>query len=220
MIDTLIVDDDFHVASIHGAYVQRVHGFSLAGHAATLESARAQTRRLEPALILLDLYLPDGHGLDLLREARRRDGYRPDFLVITAARDMKSVRQAMQLGAVHYLVKPFTYAQLEQRLLAYRDLRRRLERIQEAEQDEVDALYGLLRGPASPSKSQVGPTMARVSELLTGAGERSAAEIAEQIGISRSTAQRYLSDLVSQGKAELRLQYGTTGRPEHRYRLV
>ena len=226
MIETLVVEDDYHVATIHGAYVRRVDGFELAGHASTLASGRAEIKRLAPALVLLDIYLPDGNGLDLLREALELAGPRPDFLVITAARDMKSVRAAMQLGAVHYLVKPFSYAQLEERLVAYRQLSRRLDRIgdaeeREAEQHEVDALYSLLRGPSAQPKGQSGPTMALIRDLLQDAPEDlSAAEIASNIGISRSTAQRYLADLTRQGKVELRLHYGAAGRPEHRYRLA
>jgi response regulator of citrate/malate metabolism len=220
VIDTLIVEDDYHVATIHAAYVRRVRGFGVAGHAASAASARAEIERLNPDLVLLDLFLPDGHGLDVMRDALERT-HRPDFLIITAARDMATVRTAMQLGAVHHLVKPFTFAQLEERLVAYRDLHGRLARMTEAEQHEVDALYGLLRGPAPLPKGQSGPTMARIRELLQAAGEDvSASEIAERIGISRSTAQRYLAELARQGKVELRLHYGSTGRPEHRYRIA
>ncbi len=226
MIETLIVEDDYHVASIHSAYLRRVEGFEVVGHASTLASGRDAIRRLGPRLVLLDLYLPDGSGLDLLHESFEGEVRRPHFLVITAARDMRSVRVAMQLGAVHYLVKPFNYAQLEERLVAYRELSRRLERIgdseeREAEQHEVDALYGLLRGPAGLPKGQSGPTMASIRSLLqVASADLSAAEIASHIGISRSTAQRYLSELARQGKVELRLHYGTAGRPEHRYRLT
>ena len=226
MISTLIVEDDYHVASIHSAYVRRVEGFEVAGHASTLASGRDAIKRLAPTLVLLDIYLPDGSGLDLLHETLEVRGPRPDFLVITAARDMQSVRTAMQLGAVHYLVKPFNYAQLEERLVAYRELSRRLDRIgdaaeREAEQHEVDALYNLLRGPSGLPKGQSRPTMSLISELLQSSAEDlSAAEIASNIGISRSTAQRYLAELSRQGKVELRLHYGTAGRPEHRYRLT
>jgi response regulator of citrate/malate metabolism len=220
MISTLIVEDDYHVATIHAAYVRKVSGFSVAGHASTVATARAEIKRVSPALVLLDLYLPDGHGLDLVREVLEHQGDRPDFLVITAARDMASVRAAMQLGSVHYLVKPFRFAQLEERLMTYRNLHGRLEQIEEAEQHEVDTLYGLLRGPAPLPKGQSGPTMARIRQLLRSAPEDlSAAEIAEQIGISRSTAQRYLAQLARQGAIELHLHYGATGRPEHRYRI-
>jgi response regulator of citrate/malate metabolism len=226
VIDTLIIEDDYHVASIHGAYLRRAEGFEVVGHASTLAGGRDAIKRLTPTLVLLDIYLPDGNGLELLREALELHGRRPDFLVITAARDMQSVRAAMQLGAVHYLVKPFNYAQLEERLIAYRELNRRLDRIghaqeREAEQHEVDALYNLLRGPAGPPKGQSAPTMALIRDLLQNSSEElSAAEIASQIGISRSTAQRYLAELARQGKVELRLHYGTAGRPEHRYRLA
>lgn len=226
MISTLIIEDDYHVASIHSAYLRRIDGFEVAGHASTLASGRDAIKQLTPTLVLLDIYLPDGSGLDLLHENLELRGPRPDFLVITAARDMQSVRSAMQLGAVHYLVKPFNFAQLEERLIAYRELTRRLDRIgdaaeREAEQHEVDALYNLLRGPTGLPKGQSGPTMASIRELLKGSGEDlSAAEIAGQIGISRSTAQRYLAELARQGKVELRLHYGAAGRPEHRYRLA
>jgi response regulator of citrate/malate metabolism len=222
VISTLIVEDDYHVATIHAAYVRKVRGFAVAGHASSLASALAEIRRLAPTLVLLDLYLPDGHGLDLVRETlAAKDRHRPDFLVISAARDMARVRAAMQLGAVHYLVKPFAFAQLEERLNAYRDLRGRLERIDEAEQHDVDTLYGLLRGPSPLPKGQSGPTMARIRGLLQASShDESAAEIAEQVGISRSTAQRYLAELARQGKIELHLHYGATGRPEHRYRIA
>jgi response regulator of citrate/malate metabolism len=225
VIRVLIVEDDYHVATIHGAYVRRVEGFDVAGHASTYASGRSEIRRLAPTLVLLDLYLPDGDGLELIRETLEGQDPPPDYLVITAARDMKSVRRAMQLGAVHYLVKPFSYPQLEDRLIAYRELRRRLDRIgdaeqREAEQHEVDALYNLLRGPAGLPKGQAGPTMASIRELLQMSGsDLSAADIAAAIGISRSTAQRYLAELARQGRVELRLHYGTAGRPEHRYRL-
>ncbi|HET8980050.1 MAG TPA: response regulator [Solirubrobacteraceae bacterium] len=219
MISTMIVEDDFHVATIHAAYIRRIRGFEVCGHAATLATARAEITRLEPTLVLLDLYLPDGHGLDLVREVLDCP-HHPDFLIISAARDMASVRAAMKLGSVHYLVKPFRFAQLEERLNTYRSLHARMEQIVEAEQEEVDALYGLLRGPAPLPKGQSGPTMTRIREQLRGADDDlSAGEVAASIGVSRSTAQRYLSELARQGTVELRLHYGAAGRPEHRYRL-
>jgi response regulator of citrate/malate metabolism len=226
VIRVLIVEDDYHVATIHAEYVRRVGGFTVAGHAGTLGGAEAQLQRVAPDLVLLDLFLPDGSGLDLLGQSLAVPDTRPDFLVITAARDMKSVRTAMRLGAVHYLVKPFDFAQFEERLVAYRSMRRRLERIggaeeREAEQHEVDALYGLLRGPAPLPKGHSAPTMTLIRSLLGSATrELSASEIAGQIGISRSTAQRYLAEMARQGDVVVRPHYGTTGRPEHRYSVT
>lgn len=228
MIGTLVVDDDYRVAEIHASFVARIPGFRVVGRAHTAADAAAAMDRLRPDLVLLDLYLPDGHGLDLIRALDPNVPYRPDFLVITAARDVPTVRGAMQLGAVHYLVKPFGFAQLRERLDSYRDLRRRISSISsanEADQEQVDGLYALLRTPqlnanALPKRHSA-PTMTLVRDLVRNAADDlSAAEVAAELGISRPTAQRYLSYLAANGIVELRLRYGGPGRPEQRYRAV
>jgi response regulator of citrate/malate metabolism len=219
VISTLVVDDDYRVATVHAEYVARVAGYRIAGQAHTAAEAYAATERQPPDLILLDLYLPDEHGLTLVRRLRERPGPYPDIIVITAARDVASVRTAMQLGVVHYLVKPFGFDRLAEKLVAYRDLRRRLTAMKVADQDDVDSLYGLLRSRAPIKKGHSAPTMSAVRLAVGMASpDISAAEVAAAVGISRPTAQRYLSHLAQEGIIEVRLRYGTAGRPEHRYR--
>jgi response regulator of citrate/malate metabolism len=229
MITILIVDDDYRVANIHAAYVDRVPGFEVVGQAHTVADADQAVAELQPDLVLLDLYLPDGNGLDLMSRLLERHIALhvpcPGFVVITAARDVASVRSAMQFGAVHYLVKPFGFQALQERLLSYQALHKRLTDLDEAaDQADVDALYGLLRGPAvlpsDPPKGHSAPTLALVRDAVCSADrDLSAAEIAEAVGISRPTAHRYLMYLAKQGVIELHLKYGETGRPEHRYRV-
>ena len=62
--------------------------------------------------------------------------------------------------------------------------------------------------------------MARIRDLLRTHRRTSPPPTSPNIGISRSTAQRYLAELARQGKVELRLHYGAAGRPEHRYRMA
>lgn len=222
MINTVIVDDDYRVAAIHAAYVSRVDGYAVVAQAHTAAEALDAAHRLAPDLMLLDFYLPDGDGLSVMRRLAEWPGHRPDVLAVTAARDVTSVRTAMQLGAVNYLVKPFAFPALKERLIAYRDLRARLTRLEEADQEEVDALFGLLRPTAAPppGKGHSAPTLALVRNALRDApSDLSASEVAAQTGISRPTAQRYLSYLVARGLVRLNLRYGVTGRPEHRYRI-
>jgi response regulator of citrate/malate metabolism len=223
MIDTLIVDDDYRVAQVHAGYVQAMPGFAVAGLAHTAQEAYGLTEKYAPALVLLDLYLPDEHGLDLMR--RLMDlAQPPDTIVISAARDLASVRRAMRQGAVGYLMKPFGMHQFSERLGAYGDLSRRLSAMaggaQETEQADVDALFAMLGSPAvpAPPKGQSASTMRLIRKQVQDADpDISAAEVAATLGISRPTAQRYLAYLVRHGAIDLRLQYGTTGRPEHRY---
>src|SRR5213079_424569 len=95
VIRTLVVDDDFRVAAIHAAYVAKVEGFAVIAQAHTAADAVQAVDSLRPDLMLLDLYLPEEHGLKLV--GRLRDGHPPvDVIVITAAKDADSVRAAMQ----------------------------------------------------------------------------------------------------------------------------
>jgi response regulator of citrate/malate metabolism len=221
-IRTLVVDDDYRVAAVHAAYVAKVEGFQVAGQAHTAAEALQAVTDLRPDLVLMDVFLPDGDGLTVVRGLMDHERH-PDVIVITAARDMATVRTAMQLGAVHYLVKPFGFAALNERLQAYRRLRLRLAGLpHEAEQADVDALFGILRAPTATGgkleKGHSAATLALVRDAVRAADDAvSATDVAQRVGVSRATAQRYLSYLERHGVVRLHLRYGATGRPEHRY---
>ena len=220
MIRTLVVDDDFMSASIHSSYVERVPGFEGVGEAHTGAEALEAVRRLRPDLVLLDIYLPDMSGLEVMR--RLRLGDEPvDVIAVTAAKDVNTLRAAMHGGVLHYLVKPFRFETFSDRLRRYAAVRQRLDRLREASQGDVDQLFSLLRaaGTARLPKGISAPTLAMVVETAREAGgELTATEVAARAGISRGTARRYLEYLQSLGSIELRLRYGATGRPEHLYR--
>ncbi|MFM6848788.1 MAG: response regulator [Terrabacter sp.] len=224
MIEVLVVDDDYHVAHAHALAIARVEGFHSVGEAHTGAEAERLVHDAEPDLILLDMYLPDFSGLDLVRRLAATGRPVPDFLLVTAARDLESVRTAMQLGAFYYLVKPFTFAALREQLEAYRAWTEHLERgpgaAGDVDQDVVDSLYSLRGTPSRrvTATRHLQPTMARVLEIVTSAATPiGAAEVAEVLGASRPTAQRYLATLLKKQLIDLDLSYGTTGRPEHRY---
>jgi response regulator of citrate/malate metabolism len=219
-IRTLVVDDDFRVASIHAAYVERIPGFSVLTAVHTAAAALDAARQHRPDLVLLDVYLPDRPGLDLARMLPACD-----LIVVTAARDTASVAAAIRAGALHYIVKPFPLRVLEAKLTAYRRMRERLATHRELDQVEVDRVYRQLRAgdvtDAQLSKGQSPTTTLLVARALESSGkELSAAEVAAATGVSRATAQRYLSALADAGKVELVPRYGAPGRPEHRYRWV
>jgi two-component system CitB family response regulator len=222
MIRTLVVDDDFRVADLHCEYLSRVPGFSVAGRAHSGAEALAAVDRIRPDLVLLDFYLPDMSGLEVLRRLREEDHPSVDAIAITAARDVSSLRAAMRGGVVHYLIKPFRLAAFEEKLTSYAAARERIERLMQAEQGDVDRIFGTLRTvgdqplPKGLSDTTLGLVMTALERARSGLA---AAAVAESAGVSRVTARRYLDHLCRLGKAELTMRYGAPGRPEHRYRL-
>ncbi|MGV9900086.1 response regulator, partial [Streptomyces tendae] len=117
-IGVLVVDDDFMVARVHRAFVERVEPFRVVGVAGTGEQALAAVEELRPDLVLLDLYLPDVFGLDVIPRLRGA-GHDCDVMVISAAREADAVRGAVRHGVVDYLLKPFEFEDLRVRLERY-----------------------------------------------------------------------------------------------------
>lgn len=222
-IRVVIVDDDFAVAQVNRAFVDARAGFTVVDEAHTGTAALESIPRHRPELVLLDVYLPDVGGLEVLRRLRAA-GDDVEVIAVTAARDLETVRRARLLGVRHYLVKPFTGATLGERLdEVRRELRR--ERVDGAlDQRAVDELLGAgdraARPSASVPKGLSSVSLDRVEACLAESEpDASAAEIAQAVGMSRVSARRYLEHLVAIGAAEVSPRYGAAGRPEHRYRI-
>ena len=224
MIGVLIVDDDFMVAKVHAGFVGALAGFEVVGTAASGAAALEEVARLRPDLVLLDVYLPDMTGLEVLRRLRA-GGSSADVIVISAARDAESIRSALHGGVLHYLVKPFDRHTFEARLRDYAALRGELGAWEQAGQDDVDRMFAVARGsaaPVQPTPKGISPeTLELVRQALAAADAEglSATECSERTGLARVSARRYLEQLVTQQHADVRQRYGTAGRPERRFTL-
>jgi response regulator of citrate/malate metabolism len=218
MIAVLVVEDDPVAAEAHRLYVERVGGFEVVGVAQSGAEASRILKQRPVDLVLLDLYLPDTHGLDLCR-ALRAAGHTADVIAVTSARDLAVVRSAVSVGVVQYLLKPFTFAAMRDKLERYARFRDGAG--QATGQSEVDSLLATLRGtenPVLPKGMSAATLDAVVAALRAAESGLSAGAAADGIGVSRVTARRYLEFLADNGLAERRLQYGQVGRPELWYR--
>jgi len=222
-IRVLIVDDDFMVAKVHQAYTERVAGFEVVGMVHSGAEALASAGRLAPDLIVLDIYLPDMSGLQVLQELRARS-MGVDVIMVTAARDVGSVQAAMAGGAFQYIVKPFDFARFSATLQTYRRFFVKRSLLVEVDQEDVDQLYATVGAAPDAGNLPKGlnrPTLALILRNFQQQPEpASAQELADRSGLSRATVRRYLEYLEAKGLATLELRYGAAGRPEHRYRLV
>ena len=222
-VRVLVVEDEQVAAETHTAYVGRVAGFEVAAVARSARDAHRALRE-DPGiqLVLLDMNLPDGHGLRLVQQLHAERRTR-DVLAVTAARDADVVREAIALGVVGYLIKPFTFEMFRDKLVAYAAYRSEASATPEqVAQHEVDQLLGALRPRTAATaypKGINGETLRTVVDCLRAAPESlSASEVAAATGVSRVTARRYLEHLHEQGSASRAARYVTSGRPEMTYR--
>lgn len=223
-IKVLIVEDDFHVATIHQRFTERVEGFRVVGIAQTGADALAMVSKRKPELVVLDVYLPDTPGIDVLREIRAR-GHSVDVILITAAKDAEVVQEALRGGALDYIIKPFRFERYAATLDSYRRYRESLASGREVPQAELDRFSHLAAFPlrssdpeASLPKGIDSVTLDKVVSVLSSARKPvTASEVGARLGVSRITARRYLEHLVSEQRAKVEPRYGTVGRPEHRY---
>lgn len=227
----LVVDDDFAVAEIHTSFVEQLADFQVVGQASTGREALADARALRPDLMLLDIYLPDFSGIEVLTRLRAEPELDLDVVVITAAREVETVRSAMAGGVLHYLIKPFTRDELHARLEDYLAHRRLVQASAAAPLDQagVDRLLGGRPTTAGGTgagalagrlpKGLARPTVELVSAALRDSPEPQSADgVARQLGMSRVAARRYLEHLVEVGSAQVQPRYGQAGRPRHYYR--
>ncbi|MDE8668227.1 response regulator [Pseudarthrobacter sp. H3Y2-7] len=229
-IRVLVVEDEPVASAAHAAYVGRIPGFSLAGTAPDGQSALRLLTELAAAgqpveLVLLDMNLPDLHGLDIARRMRAA-GILADIIAITAVREVAIVRSAVAIGVVQYLIKPFTYATFADKLGSYRLFRQQLASPAAgagragASQSDVDQAFASLRAPSELPlpKGLSGSTLDSVKEYLKQQPSAvSATEVMAALGMSRVTARRYLEYLADAGAATRAPRYGTPGRPENEY---
>lgn len=224
-IRILIVEDDRQIAEIQRRFVERLNDVELCGIAHSLEDARDLIDVMVPHLILLDIYFPDGNGLELLRELRAKDSG-SDVILITAAKEVETLRSALRGGVFDYILKPLVFERLEEAVSRYRDHLRHLSGLVQVAQKEVDAL--LPRSSAEdtqPVREERLPkgidsiTLDKIREVLSAGQQWSAEELGNAIGASRTTARRYLEFLVGKGELRAEVTYGSVGRPERRYHL-
>ena len=222
-LGVLVVEDDARIAEMHRYFVDKVAGFQVLGIAQNLAEARELTRLLDPDLLLLDLYMPDGNGMELLHELRG-EGRAVDVILMTAARHAADVQTALRAGAFDYLVKPVIFERFEKAMFRFKEYRAAMTGGRSLDQKEIDALSSGTHAPAEPAAEAVPKgidvlTLGKVRQVFDRVGPQgfSAEEVGEKIGASRSTARRYLEYMTTTMELRADLIYGSVGRPERRY---
>ncbi|AEV19542.1 response regulator [Geobacillus sp. G4] len=225
MIRVLIIEDDRRIAEINRRFVEKVNGYEVVGIATNAEEARELTEVLQPDVLLLDVYFPDMNGLSFLKWVRERFS-NIDIIMITAAREVDALKQALHGGVFDYIIKPIMFDRFAETLHRYKEYYDKMQQwMKEKEwidQEDVDKLIGreapvrdqpmLPKGIQPLTLEKVLMVVKRCQDGVT------AEEVGRQIGTSRTTARRYLEYLVSTGQVLADIVYGSVGRPERIYK--
>lgn len=218
----LIVEDDAQASYTLEQAINQHPLFKVIAAAETLAEAQMHLQH-EPDLVLLDITLPDGSGMALLRDIRQRD-ITTSVIMTTAERESSTVAQAIQYGVIDYLVKPLRLSRVHQALNDFISFQSTLENSDSIDQLQIDEL---MRKTASPNKARKTPkgidskTLSTMIEhVKTRTEPFSAQEIGDELALSRITARRYLEYLEEQGMVSMSLNYNTGGRPKQLYHLV
>lgn len=218
----LIAEDDPRIAEIHRHFTEKVAGFSVCGIAGTLEDAEKMSELLKPNLILLDLYFPKGLGTEILWKLRSRR-QATDVILITAAKELEPLQEAMHGGVFDYILKPVMFPRFQEALKRFGEHHQQLQIENTLNQQDIDRLLHPYKGanPGEPVYPKgIDPlTLKKIRTVFDQPHPdgHSADEVGRQIGASRTTARRYLEYLTAAGQLTAELIYGAVGRPERKY---
>lgn len=222
-IEVLVIEDDVRVADVHCRFLEKIEGFTVIARASTGEEALDWLESFSPHLILLDVFLPDILGVDLIDKIQEVSPT-SSIILITAATEAHIVQKAYRKNVTDYILKPFTFEQLKESIEKFRYKYLLLKNNEKFTQEKIQYLWPKA-GSSTPIETPlllpkgIDPTtMNHVINHLSIMENGSTAELlGKNIGVSRSTARRYLEFLVTQKQVYTELTYGTVGRPELRY---
>lgn len=231
MLKLMIVEDDPMVRNINERFVQKINQFEVVASVADTEEAKSYLMKHEVHLILLDVFLPSGSGLDFLKWIREEQ-LKCDVILITAEKRLDCIQEAFRYGVVDYLVKPFTFSRFQEALTHFLMRFDKLSSEQQVEQEFIDKYLRGVKEVGNAPKEKVKKnqelkrglninTYQQIIQFFEHCQEDlSAEEIADQVGLARVTVRRYLDYMVSVNEVSLIRVYGKVGRPIHLYRRV
>jgi len=221
-VEIVIIEDDEKIAEIQRIFTEKISGFVVTGIANSIREGDEMLRVLQPDLVLLDIFFPDGNGLELLWKIRK-EYKKTDIVLITAAKERDIFQEALRGGVFDYILKPLNFTRFQNMLNRYLEHRKKLQTITTINQSDVDILLHQEKkeiGHRDNLPKGIDPiTLHKIDKIVEQISDEgiNAEQAGEKIGVSRTTSRRYLEYLVANGVIRADLFYGTLGRPERRY---
>lgn len=223
MLRVAIAEDDFRIAQVQERFLLEVDGVEVVGKALNAKETLGMLKEKKVDLLLLDIYMPDEMGTDLLPKIRAQFP-QVDVIVVTAATEKNIVEICLRNGVVNYLIKPVMMESFINAIKQYQEKKELFSTHEEVDQSFIDAYFGHVRTKPKADKSLPsgidGITLQKSKDILKSIKGITIEEMGQQMGVSRTTARRYLEYLVSTGECHVEYDYGIIGRPERKYYLA
>jgi len=222
VINVIIVEDDPMVLEVNKTFLKQLPAFHYQGSANSGETALEKLHAEQADLVLLDIYLPDVSGVNLLMKIRQQD-IPIDVIAITAARDAETVQQLFRLGIIDYLVKPFRFERFENALNNYKKMWSKLHRSESISQEDIDT-WNYQNKDIHTDMLPKGLSDITLKQIILALIEHekeaiTAEQLAQYLGLARVTVRRYLDYLEKQKRINVDMKYGSIGRPTHYYSI-
>ena len=217
-IKVLIVEDDPTVADLHRRFVSIIDGFSVSSIARNGKEALTFLKTLDVNLVILDIFMPEGDGIDVLRSIRenRKD---VDVIMVTAAQEGNFIQAAVRLGVFDYLLKPFSFSRFEDTMLSFKKHYAIMHNKNKAfSQVEIDKVLTPSKTSGALPKGVQRQTLEKIISVFRQTSDPcSVDDVAKQTGLSRVTVMRYVRYLLNAGELVEKLYYKQIGRPISQY---
>ena len=222
MYKVLIVEDDPMVAMINEQYIKRNKNFEIVGKCNDGLSALDFLENNAVDLLILDVFMPKMDGFETLRQIRNKQ-ITVDAIMVTAANERESFEEALHLGVVDYLVKPFTFDRFQMALEKYIAQNNALKDVETLNQKNIDHIIDNSRKKSDDlfPKGIQEKTLELIMEYLNTnksiwfTGD----EIAEKVNLTGVTVRRYMNYLAESGRVVSEMNYETGGRPCMLYKV-
>ena len=222
MYKVLIVEDDPMVAMINEQYIKRNKNFEIVGKCSDGASALDFLESSAVDLLILDVFMPKMDGFETLRRIRNKQ-ITVEAIMVTAANDRDSLEEALHLGIVDYLVKPFTFDRFQMALEKYIAQNNALKDIDTLNQTSIDHIIDNSRKKSEDlfPKGIQERTLQLIMEYLNGNKNEwfTGDDIAAKVGLTGVTVRRYMNYLAESGRVVGEMNYETGGRPCMRYKV-
>ena len=223
MYRTVIIEDDAVITQLNKRYVEKDTRFQVVRTFSASHPALFWLRSNPVDLIILDVYMPQMSGLELLR-ALRAEGVDADVIMVTSANDAATIEAFMRLGVADYLIKPFGYERFQ---LALRTFCNRREAIHSGTFTQTMLDNAFLHINATLPNKQAMPkglqsqTLTRIEDYLRNNRKQgyTCDDVATHVGLSVVTVRRYMNYLVEEKIIDSDMDYSTGGRPCIVYRI-